>query len=91
MRGVYECVCVRARMHVCVFMCDTVSARLISVKPPSEEEEDVDVARERRRVYEGNAKKDLLEIYDLTKVRCYRTTWRFKSIHACFSTPSKCF
>ncbi|XP_037549875.1 phospholipid-transporting ATPase ABCA1-like [Nematolebias whitei] len=42
--------------------------RLISVKAPSAEEEDVDVARERRRVYEGKAQNDLLTIYDLTKV-----------------------
>uniref|UniRef100_A0A8C6KAE5 ABC transporter domain-containing protein n=1 Tax=Nothobranchius furzeri TaxID=105023 RepID=A0A8C6KAE5_NOTFU len=41
--------------------------RLISVTPPSAEEEDVDVARERRRVYEGGAQNDLLRTYDLTK------------------------
>lgn len=58
-------------------MCDTASARLISVKAPSAEEEDVDVARERRRVYEGKAQNDLLTIYDLTKVCCHGTTASF--------------
>uniref|UniRef100_A0A8D0AU38 ABC transporter domain-containing protein n=1 Tax=Sander lucioperca TaxID=283035 RepID=A0A8D0AU38_SANLU len=42
--------------------------RLISGKPLSAEEEDIDVARERGRVYEGKAQNDLLRIYDLTKV-----------------------
>uniref|UniRef100_A0A8D3E109 ABC transporter domain-containing protein n=1 Tax=Scophthalmus maximus TaxID=52904 RepID=A0A8D3E109_SCOMX len=41
--------------------------RLISGKS-SAEEEDVDVARERERVYEGKALNDLLRICDLTKV-----------------------
>uniref|UniRef100_A0A8D0AR12 ABC transporter domain-containing protein n=1 Tax=Sander lucioperca TaxID=283035 RepID=A0A8D0AR12_SANLU len=44
--------------------------RLISGKPLSAEEEDIDVARERGRVYEGKAQNDLLRIYDLTKVLC---------------------
>ncbi|XP_031707233.1 phospholipid-transporting ATPase ABCA1 isoform X1 [Anarrhichthys ocellatus] len=42
--------------------------RLISGKPLPAEEEDVDVARERKRLYEGKAQKDLLRICDLTKV-----------------------
>uniref|UniRef100_A0A672GMS6 P-type phospholipid transporter n=1 Tax=Salarias fasciatus TaxID=181472 RepID=A0A672GMS6_SALFA len=42
--------------------------RLISAKSRSEEEEDVDVARERWRVYDGKANNDLLRICDLTKV-----------------------
>uniref|UniRef100_A0A3Q2Q6M2 ATP-binding cassette sub-family A member 1-like n=1 Tax=Fundulus heteroclitus TaxID=8078 RepID=A0A3Q2Q6M2_FUNHE len=43
--------------------------RLISSKPSAtEEEEDVDVARERQRLYEGKAQNDLLRICDLTKV-----------------------
>uniref|UniRef100_A0A4W6E3B5 ABC transporter domain-containing protein n=1 Tax=Lates calcarifer TaxID=8187 RepID=A0A4W6E3B5_LATCA len=42
--------------------------RLISGKSLSAEEEDIDVARERVRVYEGKAQNDLLRIYDLTKV-----------------------
>uniref|UniRef100_A0A7N6F6P8 P-type phospholipid transporter n=1 Tax=Anabas testudineus TaxID=64144 RepID=A0A7N6F6P8_ANATE len=42
--------------------------RLISAKPLSAEEEDIDVARERERVYKGNAQNDLLRISDLTKV-----------------------
>ncbi|XP_037832519.1 phospholipid-transporting ATPase ABCA1 isoform X2 [Kryptolebias marmoratus] len=48
--------------------------RLISVKLPSAEEEDADVARERRRVYEGKAQKELLMIYDLTKVYPQKST-----------------
>lgn len=47
-----------------------LSARLISGKALSAEEEDIDVARERERVYEGNAQNDLLRISDLTKVLC---------------------
>lgn len=46
-----------------------MSARLISGKSLSAEEEDIDVARERERVYEGKAHKDLLRICDLTKVQ----------------------
>ncbi|XP_061566340.1 phospholipid-transporting ATPase ABCA1-like [Cololabis saira] len=42
--------------------------RLISAKSLSAEEEDVDVARERERVYGGKAQNDLLRICDLTKV-----------------------
>ncbi|MEQ2237879.1 hypothetical protein ILYODFUR_027671 [Ilyodon furcidens] len=42
-------------------------SRLISAKPSATEEEDVDVARERQRVYEGRAQNDLLRIWDLTK------------------------
>ncbi|XP_070785696.1 phospholipid-transporting ATPase ABCA1-like [Enoplosus armatus] len=42
--------------------------RLISGKSLSAEEEDIDVARERKRVYEGKAQNDLLRICDLTKV-----------------------
>ncbi|KAF3697971.1 ATP-binding cassette sub-family A member 7 [Channa argus] len=42
--------------------------RLISAKPLSAEEEDIDVARERARVHDGRAQNDLLRVYDLTKV-----------------------
>ncbi|XP_077355005.1 phospholipid-transporting ATPase ABCA1 [Festucalex cinctus] len=42
--------------------------RFISAKSLPVEEEDVDVARERERVYAGKAQNDLLKIYDLTKV-----------------------
>uniref|UniRef100_A0AAQ4PAU9 ABC transporter domain-containing protein n=1 Tax=Gasterosteus aculeatus aculeatus TaxID=481459 RepID=A0AAQ4PAU9_GASAC len=42
--------------------------RLISGKSLSSEEEDIDVAQERKRLYEGKAQKDLLRICDLTKV-----------------------
>ncbi|XP_034412914.1 phospholipid-transporting ATPase ABCA1-like [Cyclopterus lumpus] len=42
--------------------------RLISGKSLSSEEEDIDVARERKRLYDGKAQNDLLRICDLTKV-----------------------
>ncbi|KAM8881267.1 phospholipid-transporting ATPase ABCA1 isoform 2-T2 [Synchiropus picturatus] len=42
--------------------------RLLSSKLLSTEEEDIDVARERQRVYEGSAQNDLLRILDLSKV-----------------------
>ncbi|XP_028284635.1 ATP-binding cassette sub-family A member 1 isoform X2 [Parambassis ranga] len=48
--------------------------RLISGKSLSAEEDDVDVARERERVYEGNAENDLLRICDLTKVYPRKST-----------------
>ncbi|XP_032400407.1 phospholipid-transporting ATPase ABCA1 isoform X3 [Etheostoma spectabile] len=48
--------------------------RLISGKPLSAEEEDIDVARERGRVYEGKAQSDLLRIYDLTKIYSGKST-----------------
>ncbi|XP_074478981.1 phospholipid-transporting ATPase ABCA1 isoform X1 [Sebastes fasciatus] len=48
--------------------------RLISGKALSAEEEDIDVARERERVYEGNAQNDLLRISDLTKVYSRKST-----------------
>uniref|UniRef100_A0A671UT72 P-type phospholipid transporter n=1 Tax=Sparus aurata TaxID=8175 RepID=A0A671UT72_SPAAU len=49
--------------------------RLISAKSLSaEEEEDIDVARERRRLYEGGAQDDLLKICDLTKVYPRKST-----------------
>uniref|UniRef100_A0A8C2WZC7 ABC transporter domain-containing protein n=1 Tax=Cyclopterus lumpus TaxID=8103 RepID=A0A8C2WZC7_CYCLU len=44
--------------------------RLISGKSLSSEEEDIDVARERKRLYDGKAQNDLLRICDLTKVLC---------------------
>ncbi|MEQ2195542.1 hypothetical protein XENOCAPTIV_014450, partial [Xenoophorus captivus] len=55
---------------------------LISAKPLDTEEEDVDVARERQRVYEGRAQNDLLRIWDLTKVcsldfKCFFSLWLF--------------
>nr|XP_046235853.1 phospholipid-transporting ATPase ABCA1-like isoform X1 [Scatophagus argus] len=48
--------------------------RLISAKSVSSEEEDIDVAQERKRVYEGNAQDDLLRICDLTKVYPRKST-----------------
>ncbi|XP_045920999.1 phospholipid-transporting ATPase ABCA1-like isoform X1 [Micropterus dolomieu] len=48
--------------------------RLISGKSLSAEEEDIDVARERKRVYEGKAQNDLLRICDLTKVYSRKST-----------------
>uniref|UniRef100_A0A673D0D2 P-type phospholipid transporter n=1 Tax=Sphaeramia orbicularis TaxID=375764 RepID=A0A673D0D2_9TELE len=48
--------------------------RLISGKSLSAEEEDVDVARERERVYNGKAQSDLLRICDLTKVYPRKST-----------------
>ncbi|XP_047448746.1 phospholipid-transporting ATPase ABCA1-like isoform X2 [Mugil cephalus] len=47
-----------------------ISAKLLSAG----EEEDVDVARERQRVYEGRAQNDLLRICDLTKVYPRKST-----------------
>uniref|UniRef100_A0AAX7W198 ABC transporter domain-containing protein n=1 Tax=Astatotilapia calliptera TaxID=8154 RepID=A0AAX7W198_ASTCA len=41
------------------------------------EEEDIDVARERRRVYEGEARSDLLRICDLTKVSSFGALYIF--------------
>uniref|UniRef100_A0A8C6KCC1 ABC transporter domain-containing protein n=1 Tax=Nothobranchius furzeri TaxID=105023 RepID=A0A8C6KCC1_NOTFU len=61
--------------------------RLISVTPPSAEEEDVDVARERRRVYEGGAQNDLLRTYDLTKVTL--SWYKIMSPILSFQTPLK--
>ncbi|XP_053199909.1 phospholipid-transporting ATPase ABCA1-like [Scomber japonicus] len=48
--------------------------RLISAKSLSAEEEDIDVARERERVYEGRTQNDLLRICDLTKVYPRKST-----------------
>ncbi|KAM6959867.1 phospholipid-transporting ATPase ABCA1 [Tautogolabrus adspersus] len=48
--------------------------RLITAKSLSEEEEDIDVARERERVYDGRAQNDLLRICDLTKVYPRKST-----------------
>ncbi|KAM8899352.1 phospholipid-transporting ATPase ABCA1 isoform 1-T3 [Spinachia spinachia] len=48
--------------------------RLISGKSLSSEEEDIDVAQERKRLYEGKAQKDLLRICDLTKVYSRNST-----------------
>ncbi|KAL6118634.1 uncharacterized protein ACO6RY_03402 [Pungitius sinensis] len=48
--------------------------RLISGKSLSSEEEDIDVAQERKRLYEGKAQKDLLRICDLTKVYSRKST-----------------
>uniref|UniRef100_A0A8C4INI3 P-type phospholipid transporter n=1 Tax=Dicentrarchus labrax TaxID=13489 RepID=A0A8C4INI3_DICLA len=48
--------------------------RLISAESLSAEEEDIDVARERKRVYEGRAQNDLLRICDLTKVYPRKST-----------------
>uniref|UniRef100_A0A669F0M1 ABC transporter domain-containing protein n=1 Tax=Oreochromis niloticus TaxID=8128 RepID=A0A669F0M1_ORENI len=51
--------------------------RLISGKWLPAEEEDIDVARERRRVYEGEAQSDLLRICDLTKVSSFGALYIF--------------
>ncbi|XP_075306746.1 phospholipid-transporting ATPase ABCA1 [Odontesthes bonariensis] len=48
--------------------------RLISAKSLSTEEEDIDVARERERVYNGKAQNDLLSICDLSKVYPRKST-----------------
>lgn len=55
----------------CDANCARHSARLIPVKSPSAEEEDIDVARERQRVHDGRAQNNLLRICDLTKVEHY--------------------
>lgn len=74
-----------------------LSARLISAKSLSaEEEEDIDVARERRRLYEGGAQDDLLKICDLTKVLCavYLSSCRSTALtmrHFCYSVDSFMF
>ena len=52
-----------------------LSARRISGKSLSAEEEDIDVARERERGYGGRAQNDLLRICDLTKVLCNAFFW----------------
>lgn len=46
-----------------------MSARLVTVESVSAEDEDADVAQERRRVHEGWAQDDLLRMCELTKVR----------------------
>ncbi|KAM9836585.1 phospholipid-transporting ATPase ABCA1 [Aulostomus maculatus] len=48
--------------------------RLISAESLSAEEEDIDVARERERVYEGKAQDDLLRICNLSKVYPRKST-----------------
>lgn len=48
--------------------------RLVTAKSLSEEEEDIDVARERERVYDGRAQDDLLRVCDLTKVYPRKST-----------------
>lgn len=58
----------------------TLSARLISGKWLPAEEEDIDVARERRRVYEGEARSDLLRICDLTKVSGFGALYIFSEV-----------
>ncbi|CAL1591240.1 unnamed protein product [Knipowitschia caucasica] len=42
--------------------------RLLKWNPPSKEDEDIDVAKERERICSGNGQADLLRICDLTKV-----------------------
>uniref|UniRef100_A0AAQ5XM51 ABC transporter domain-containing protein n=1 Tax=Amphiprion ocellaris TaxID=80972 RepID=A0AAQ5XM51_AMPOC len=56
--------------------------RLVSAKPLAAEEEDIDVARERKRVYEGKAQNDLLRICDLTK--CFPNGGLPCCLHQCF-------
>ncbi|XP_008325095.1 ATP-binding cassette sub-family A member 1 isoform X1 [Cynoglossus semilaevis] len=64
--------------------------RLISGKSLSAEEEDIDVARERDRVYSGKAQSDLLRIYDLTKVYPRKKTPAVDRI--CVGVPAaECF
>uniref|UniRef100_A0A4W6E1W5 P-type phospholipid transporter n=1 Tax=Lates calcarifer TaxID=8187 RepID=A0A4W6E1W5_LATCA len=64
--------------------------RLISGKSLSAEEEDIDVARERVRVYEGKAQNDLLRIYDLTKVYPRKSTPAVDKL--CVGVPAaECF
>nr|XP_019951231.1 PREDICTED: ATP-binding cassette sub-family A member 1-like isoform X2 [Paralichthys olivaceus] len=64
--------------------------RLISGKSLSAEEEDIDVARERERVYEGKAQNDLLRICDLTKVYSRKSTPAVDRL--CVSVPAaECF
>uniref|UniRef100_A0A8C6U8H6 P-type phospholipid transporter n=1 Tax=Neogobius melanostomus TaxID=47308 RepID=A0A8C6U8H6_9GOBI len=48
--------------------------RLVTRKSVSVEEEDIDVAKERARIYGGKAQNDLLRICDLTKVYPRKTT-----------------
>uniref|UniRef100_A0A669E1K7 ABC transporter domain-containing protein n=1 Tax=Oreochromis niloticus TaxID=8128 RepID=A0A669E1K7_ORENI len=55
----------------------TILIQLISGKWLPAEEEDIDVARERRRVYEGEAQSDLLRICDLTKVSSFGALYIF--------------
>uniref|UniRef100_A0AAQ5X6I6 ABC transporter domain-containing protein n=1 Tax=Amphiprion ocellaris TaxID=80972 RepID=A0AAQ5X6I6_AMPOC len=55
---------------------------LVSAKPLAAEEEDIDVARERKRVYEGKAQNDLLRICDLTK--CFPNGGLPCCLHQCF-------
>uniref|UniRef100_A0AAQ6A9B3 ABC transporter domain-containing protein n=1 Tax=Amphiprion ocellaris TaxID=80972 RepID=A0AAQ6A9B3_AMPOC len=52
-------------------------------KPLAAEEEDIDVARERKRVYEGKAQNDLLRICDLTK-QCFPNGGLPCCLHQCF-------
>ncbi|XP_034020928.1 phospholipid-transporting ATPase ABCA1-like [Thalassophryne amazonica] len=64
--------------------------RHISTKSLSAEVEDIDVARERERVYEGGAHNDLLRIYDLTKVYPRKSTPAVDQL--CVGVPAaECF
>uniref|UniRef100_A0A665XFV1 P-type phospholipid transporter n=1 Tax=Echeneis naucrates TaxID=173247 RepID=A0A665XFV1_ECHNA len=64
--------------------------RLISGKSLSVDEEDIDVARERARVYEGRAANDLLRICDLTKVYPQKSTPAVDKL--CVGVPAaECF
>ncbi|KAG7243353.1 hypothetical protein INR49_011809 [Caranx melampygus] len=64
--------------------------RLISGKSLSAEEEDIDVARERDRVYAGKAETDLLRICDLTKVYPRKSTPAVDKL--CVGVPAaECF
>uniref|UniRef100_A0A3B4X364 P-type phospholipid transporter n=1 Tax=Seriola lalandi dorsalis TaxID=1841481 RepID=A0A3B4X364_SERLL len=64
--------------------------RLILGKSLSAEEEDIDVARERDRVYEGKAENDLLRICDLTKVYPRKSTPAVDKL--CVGVPAaECF
>nr|XP_043888228.1 phospholipid-transporting ATPase ABCA1-like [Solea senegalensis] len=65
--------------------------RLTSGKSlPAEEEEDVDVAQERDRVYRGKAQNDLLRMWDLTKVYPRKSTPAVDRI--CVGVPAaECF
>ncbi|XP_056298859.1 phospholipid-transporting ATPase ABCA1-like [Pseudoliparis swirei] len=64
--------------------------RLISGKSSSPEEEDIDVAQERKRMYEGKAQEDLLRVYDLTKVYSRKSTPAVDGL--CVGVPAaECF
>uniref|UniRef100_A0A8C6U720 ABC transporter domain-containing protein n=1 Tax=Neogobius melanostomus TaxID=47308 RepID=A0A8C6U720_9GOBI len=62
--------------------------RLVTRKSVSVEEEDIDVAKERARIYGGKAQNDLLRICDLTKVH---NPYLISSIKLYSSRVCQCF